>query len=126
MKPFLPVQIDTKKIAVQSRRLPRRKINKTVGLLARGKYVLVNTYEIGEGGMLIDSPLALIEGQKVVLTVRIPNILHGVVMSKVIYIVEPNGDVTTHRYGIEFDKIEFDIKRKIRNFVASGSIETTR
>lgn len=102
------------------RRAPRRPIERKVGLLVAGRYMLGKALEIGEGGVLIEAPELLRQGQRVVVTFRIPGVLQGAMLSHVMYTVEPqfNGDQV--RYGLQFDKVEFDVKRKLRNFVASG------
>jgi hypothetical protein len=104
------------------RRVPRRVINQKIGLLAAGQYVAhAIALEIGEGGMLIHTDLQLSKGQKIVITVRIRGVMQGVMLTSVVYLLKPKPGEKGHRYGLQFENIDFDIKRKIRNFVASGA-----
>lgn len=102
------------------RRVPRRAIDCKIGLLAEGKYLIAHGYELGEGGLLISSPTPLRKGQKIVVTIRMPGIVHSVMLSQVVYVLESDKKNGITKYGIQFDQIEFDTKRKIRNFVASS------
>jgi PilZ domain len=103
------------------RRVPRRPIHRQVGVLYKGVYRLCWAFEIGEGGILIDSEVRMKEGDRLVVTVRIPGVLQGVMMSKVVYELKPNKAGELVKYGLQFDKIEFDIRRKMRNYVASST-----
>lgn len=103
------------------RRVPRRPIERKIGLLVAGQYALSKVYEIGEGGALIESPFPLKQGQRAVISFRIPGVLNGVVLSRVVYVLQPKEAGEGLRYGMQFEQIEFDLKRKIRNFVASNS-----
>lgn len=105
----------------QRRRVPRRPIYRQVGVLIKGQYQLSWAYEIGEGGILIDSKIPMVAGDRLVVTVRIPGVLHGVMISKVVYVLQPKKIGDPVRYGLQFDQIEFDLKRKMRNYVASSS-----
>lgn len=115
------------------RRYPRRVVSMRVGLLARGEYTADATMlEIGEGGLLLQSYLKIKVKQKVVITIRVRGLLQGVLLATVVSAVVPASNSDKHvnnvglasrvliRYGVQFDSVEFDIKRKIRNFVASG------
>ena len=102
------------------RRVPRRGIEMRVGLLISGKYHLANAYEIGEGGMLVDSPVPINENQRIVISFRIPGVLYGVILSRIVYILKPKKVGDKIKYGVQFEQLDFDVKRKIRNFVASN------
>jgi len=104
--------------AIGRRRVPRRPIENRVGLLHKGQYHIVWGFELGEGGLLISSPIVLADGDRVVLTLRIPEVLQGVITGTVVYGIKKNSDEA--RYGVRFDDIDFETKRKIRNFVASA------
>lgn len=107
------------------RRVPRRVIRQRIGLLAGGKYSAdAFALELGEGGMLISTSLKLQKGQKVVITVRIRGVLQGVMLALVVYPLSAQKNESDSRYGVQFENIDFDVKRKIRNFVASGAGET--
>jgi hypothetical protein len=103
------------------RRVPRRPIDRAVGLLVAGQYMLARSYEIGEGGILIDAPIPLEKGTRAVVSFRIPGVLHGVMLGRVVYVVEPKRPGENPRYGFQFDEVAFDVKRKIRNYVASST-----
>lgn len=105
----------------KKRRVPRRSITARVGVLYKGQYSVCHAVEIGEGGMLFSSFDDIQKDDRVVVTLRIPDVLQGVAIGTVMYTVEGKRIGEPHRYGIQFDKIEFDLKRKIRNFVASSS-----
>jgi hypothetical protein len=102
------------------RRVPRRGIEMRVGLLISGQYHLANAYEIGEGGMLVDSPVPIAENQRIVISFRIPGVLYGVILSRIVYVLKPKKAGDKMKFGVQFEQVDFDIKRKIRNFVASN------
>lgn len=99
----------------KKRRVPRRELDARVGLLVAGKYTLAQAHEIGEGGLLLESSVPLKKDDRIVVTLRLPGILSGVVLATVIYQTKDG------YYGLSFEKIEFDLKRKIRNYVASST-----
>jgi hypothetical protein len=103
------------------RRVPRRPIQKRVGILVLGEYHVCYGYEIGEGGMLVDSVLPMAIGQKLVLTIRIPGSIEAVSLASVMYIKEANTPSEKIKYGVSFENVDFEIKRQIRNFVASNT-----
>lgn len=105
----------------KKRRVPRRSIVARVGVLHKGQYSVCHAVEIGEGGMMFSSFDDIKKDDRVVVTLRIPDVLQGVAIGTVMYTVEGKRIGEAHRYGIQFDTIEFDLKRKIRNFVASSS-----
>lgn len=113
----------------KKRRVPRRAIHARIGLLVHGKYTLSWAHEIGEGGMLISSTETLKPGDRLVITFRIPDVLHGVMLGSIVYVlpekVNING-VEETKYGIQFEKVDFDVKRKIRNYVASSNAVTKK
>lgn len=107
--------------AGKKRRVPRRNIDARVGVLHKGRYFVCDALEIGEGGMLFSCFETIKKDDRVVVTLRIPDVLQGVAIGSVVYAVTGRREAETNRYGIQFDQIEFDLKRKIRNFVASSS-----
>ena len=102
------------------RRVPRRELNARVGVLLGGKYKMARAHEIGEGGMLLSCEEPMKKDDRLVVTFRVPEILSGVILATVIYVTEDG------LYGLNFDKIEFDVKRKIRNYVASSTATQKR
>jgi Tfp pilus assembly protein PilZ len=113
------------KAAPLKRRVPRRAINARIGILVHGNYSLTWAHEIGEGGMLISSEENLKVGDRLVVTFRIPEIVDGVMLARVVYTLPDKTGKPGGRYGVQFDKVDFDVKRKIRNYVASSN-EVTR
>ena len=103
------------------RRVPRRAFNKRVGLLVNGVYLISESTQLGEGGMLIMSPQNLEIGQKLVVTFKLPDTNQAVVRGIIRYRLEPKGDAKYPCYGIEFINLDFNLKREIRSFVASKS-----
>ena len=97
------------------RRVPRRELNARVGVLLAGQYSMGRALEIGEGGMLLGSDVKMKKDDRLVVTFKIPEVLSGVMLATVVYVT------TDGLYGLNFDKIEFDLKRKIRNYVASST-----
>lgn len=111
----------------QRRRVPQISIDRKVGLLISGTYVLGKAIELGEEGMKIESPIGIKMLQKLVVTLRIPEFISGVMIGQVSeHITEQiagekmSTSKSTHTYAVQFVNLDFDIKRKIRNFVASG------
>ena len=103
---------------VKRRRVPRRVFRRNVGLLVSGQYSINQALQIGEGGMMVYSQIPLKEGQKLVVAFGLPGMAHIVVRATVRYIVSGEADVPTS-YGVQFDEIDFNAKRLIRNYVAS-------
>ncbi len=103
------------------RRVPRRAIHQSVGLLISGEYFLGKAFEIGEGGLLIESPVPLNVKDLLVVTVRIPGVFKGSLLAKVIYVLAPKNPGEQTRFGVSFEKIEFEMKRQIRNYVAANT-----
>lgn len=106
------------------RRAPRRLIHQQVGLLVAGEYTAAAVaLELGEGGMMLQSPRPLEKGQNVVVTFRIRGVLQGVVRASVVYVLPAETLGDKEKYGLQFENLDFDVKRKIRNFVASGATQ---
>lgn len=101
----------------RNRRLPRRAVDLNVGILAEGEYFVSKAHEIGEGGLLLSCPKPLVEGQLIVVSYILRGLFTEVTRAVVRNVRDmPDGN---QRYGIQFDNLDFEIKRKIRNFVAS-------
>lgn len=103
------------------RKVPRRAIENRIGVLVAGKYFLSWAYDIGEGGMSIASETPLNIQQKIVITFRIPGVLHSVMIATVLYQLPQKSPNQALRYGVQFENVDFEVKRKIRNFVASAT-----
>lgn len=106
--------------AESKRRYPRRSFTRKVGALHQGSYNVVDSGEIGEGGMLIllDSKITI--GDQLVVSFQVPN---GEFVS-VRVVVKTNdlpgkGKLVGH--GVAFLNLPFHLKRTIRSFVAERS-----
>lgn len=110
-----------KRTYIGRRRVPRKRVHMRIGLLIRGHYYLTYALEIGEGGMKITSPVPLQKGDQVLITFNIPGSLPFIAKSTVCYSL-PRPDQST-AYGVQFAHVDFTMKRKIRNFVASTENE---
>ena len=102
---------------IKRRRVPRRAFRRRVGILLKGKFFIGNSWELGEGGMLLESAIGMREGQLLLLTFRIPGSGHTVVRGIVRY-CHPQGA----KFGVEFIGLNFQMKRLIRTYVASKTI----
>jgi c-di-GMP-binding flagellar brake protein YcgR len=100
------------------RQYPRRVMKRKVGILCDGSYFVVDSGEIGEGGMSIISEYLLNEGDEVVVSFQLPQgdfvFLRGVVRST----QKKQGDPTV-THGLSFSNVSFAIKRQIRSFVSA-------
>ncbi len=96
------------------RRVPRRAFVRQIGILLKGQYYIGNSWEIGEGGMLIGSNIPMQENQLVLLTFLLLDFQYVVVRGAVRY-CHPQGN----KFGIEFQNLDFQMKRRIRIYVAS-------
>lgn len=103
------------------RRVPRRPVSCNVGILFKGVYHIGRAYELGEGGMLISSPVALTTEARLMITFRLMGVMQGAMIAHVAYVRDSKNDKEPKVYGVQFDKVDFDLKRKIRNFVASNT-----
>ncbi len=99
------------------RRVPRRDYARKIGVLVKGHYHLSNGIQIGEGGMLILSKDSLVVDQTVVVSFRFPYSVPRIVTAEVRYVL-PAKKGQRPQYGLEFVKLEFDVRREIRNYVA--------
>ncbi len=100
---------------VYRRKFPRRQFQRKIGILIGGKYYIFKSGEIGEGGMSFDSDLVFTNGNELVASFQIPGIGFVCLRAKVKSSRITN-EVCTH--GVSFSNIEFEQRRKIRNFVS--------
>ena len=107
---------------IRKRRVSRRAFHRQIGVLARGNYYITYAYEIGEGGMLFASKQKLSVNQKVVLSFNVPGFVHVVCRAVIRYSKKLEG-VHDPVYGVQFETIEFNSKRKVRSYVAQKSAE---
>ncbi|MFS4460422.1 PilZ domain-containing protein [Bdellovibrio sp. HCB2-146] len=107
------------------RQFPRRTMKRKAGVLCDGTYFVVDTGEIGEGGISILSEYVLTEGRELVINFQVPSgdfvSLRAVVRST----QKKEGDQkVTH--GLSFSDIAFAIKRQIRAFVSARKDEVSK
>ena len=105
---------------IKRRRVPRREFKKKVGLLIKGDYHVNVATQIGEGGMMIHSHVKMEKGQRLVVIFRLPECEETVVRAVVRYELDKPSPFGSN-YGIEFENLEFKMRRQIRNYVASKS-----
>jgi c-di-GMP-binding flagellar brake protein YcgR len=99
----------------ERRRFPRRFFKRKVGVLSQGVYQNAIGVEIGEGGMMFSIDKEISEQAKVLVNFRVPN--HGFV------VVVANVRNTRHteglfQYGVQFDDLDFQNRRRIRDYIA--------
>ena len=114
------VGVDELREQLKRRRVPRRPVHSPVGVLYKGEYQIATCFEIGEGGMLINSNVKIQQDDSVVVTLLIPGVMDGVMIGKVVYAMASEKQEHA-RYGIMFEIIDFEVKRRIRNYVASAT-----
>lgn len=113
----------TDKKYTSRRRVPRREYSGVIGVLVRGLCSVSRALQIGEGGMMILWKESMPIGQRLLITFRLPGTPYMAVRCTVRYVMPPEGTGHEHSYGIQFDKIDFNAKRRIRNYVASKEVE---
>ncbi len=105
---------------IRKRRVPRKDFFRSVGLLVDGHYDMVRAYEIAELGMLISTSKKLKVGARLVLSFYLPGADFAIVRAAVRYLHEGvSKESGESSYGLEFEGAGFEMKRKIRFYVAS-------
>ena len=111
------------------RRVPRRNVDQKVGLLISGAYHIGRCFELGEGGLLVECSISVEVEQKILVTFSIPGTSQAIVRGTVKYVRDSDlkqrvvDGLSMSIYGVEFDTIDFELRRLIRNFVASFRAE---
>jgi c-di-GMP-binding flagellar brake protein YcgR len=107
------------------RQFPRRAMKRKAGILCDGTYFLVDTGEIGEGGIAILSEYVLSEGRELVINFQVPSGDFVSLRATVRSVQKKEGD---HRvtHGLSFSEVAFAIKRQIRAFVSARKDESTK
>ena len=100
------------------RKSPRRTFQRRVGLLVRGEFCVVQSSQIGEGGMMVVTDREL--SGEAVLTFIVPgrNYAYVVVRGNVLYKL-PEKVNGMNSYGVQFTNLSFEHKRAVRYYVAS-------
>lgn len=103
---------------IKKRRFPRRRFRRPVGLLISGNYMMASAEEIGEGGISLNSPMDVTEGQQILVTFIIPGGEPAVVRGEVRFHALRAGQ-NSFRIGIQFMTIGFKQKKKLRDYIAA-------
>ncbi len=105
-------------MSIDRRRFPRRLFEKKVGCLYQGIYEILDSGEIGEGGMLIFASQTIPIDHKLVVSFLLPNGLFVSAKSEIKNHTKKLSD-GRQAHGVAFVDLPFDIKREIRSFVAA-------
>lgn len=108
---------------VFKRRYPRREFISQVGVLVQGKYFLQHTFELGEKGMMFDLDLAIRQGQDLICTFYLPD-GYFVVTQAQVKSVAKDEKVKYAKVGVEFTNINFEDRRKVRDFISQRKDKT--
>ena len=103
------------------RRVPRRAFEAPIGLLIAGEYGMSRCHQVGEGGMMVSSARALAVGQRVSLSFFVPGGSVALVRAVVRSLIPVKDKGQGPRYGLEFENLDFQARREIRNFVAAAT-----
>jgi len=96
------------------RRSPRREFFNKLGVLFKGKYQIENSLEVGEQGLLLSSAREYKKGERIVVSFYIPGSGFCIFRAIVRYQRPENNEL----YGLEFENLEFQERRRLRKFVA--------
>jgi len=118
--------------SIRSRKSPRRALRADVGFLIRGRYQILRSLQIGEGGMLLAGDLSkILAGSTsqsipgVVLTVPLPSREILVLRAKILYELK-EGTAKEPAFGVQFLDITILKKRSIRNYVSAKTESEAR
>ena len=76
---------------------------------------MTESRQIGEGGMMILSPVDLPQGARILVNFMIPGAGPLILQSQVLYRIQQE---VGFRYGLRFLNVRFEQRRWIRNYVA--------
>lgn len=100
------------------RRFPRVPFYVPVGVLMEGRYRVVFGYELGEGGMSIQTQDPVPLAQRILLTIPSAKMHFYCVQAEVRNcLTQPDG---TFHIGTQFIEVSFEVKRDIRSFVSTA------
>ncbi len=105
------------------RRVPRRAFGASVGVLHGGVYRIEKSMEVGEGGMSLSATRQLKENDRLILTFQIPDGSLVCVRASVRYFIA-NEEVAGTTTGVQFENLDFNLKRELRNYVARATQES--
>lgn len=78
-----------------------------------GEYGMGRTLNVSKGGILMEAHLALLKGQRVMITLELKNSLVNIT-GKIVYVAYEN---KMYRYGIEFSHLSDDDQRLLNAYV---------
>jgi len=107
--------------AVKQRKFPRRQFLQKVGVLKSGKYYLIESRQLGEGGLSLASSEMFSKEETVILNFRIPKGNYVSVKADVKNILD--SDLASDRIvGFFFKDLDLSSRRQIRLFVAQRNV----
>lgn len=77
--------------------------------------------QIGEGGMMIATPKTLRPEERILLTFHSPDGKIVITQGTLVYQVPNATRSEVERFGVEFQGVDYGLKRAIRNYVAAKS-----
>jgi len=110
-------------IYADQRRVPRKKYDGYVSILHAARADLARGLELGEGGMMIESAMDLQVDDLIVVTFSVFKRDFLSIRAKVLYVTkqEVAKNQFAYRCGVEFQNVQFAVKRTIRGFVSAQS-----
>lgn len=112
-------------MSASQRRVPRKKIDRPVGLLYAGDYLVSRVLQVGEGGLMIATSLKLQMEDRLLVTFSLRGDTFITSKATIRYRADKThpvpGKADLIQYGLEFDELPFQARRDIRAFVASHS-----
>ena len=103
------------------RRVPRKKVNRPVGILKRGQYSVERMLQVGEGGLMVSGLSDLEVGDRILMTFSLRGEGFFTSRGTVRYQLD---ETAKKMYGVEFDELPFQVLREIRSFVASSNTKS--
>jgi hypothetical protein len=103
------------KTGIENRKYPRRNFSSQVGVLINGLYYVLESFEIGERGMLFETEIALKDRENMVISFVIPGGHIVITKASVRYQLKKDSKA---KVGVEFTNISFEDRRKVRDFIA--------
>ncbi len=105
-----PAQVSTKKAGtIANRRTPRRGHDRIVGVLFSGKYSLVQSNQISEGGMMLELSRDLVAGEIILVTLLVPKTMAPILTrAEILYKIEDAQSKNSNlvQTGIRFLSLE--------------------
>ena len=105
--------------SIRKRRVPRRLFYRRAGVLIKGVHHFGFSHQLGEGGLLLEIDKHLDNDHRLLVSFYLPE--HGLIVVRGVVRYRMKEPKAKHgfAYGVQFENLDFEIKRQIRNFVAS-------